>query len=231
MKLERRPHAQINRIRYRIMGDKGRVAPPPIRGARRVGKTYVAEEIGRRIASDAFVKLDFQTDLELIAPLFDCPTDDVDTIVARISDYKRTPIRKETAFILFDEVQLCERALNSLRFFRVRAGAYARPAVSSASPRASASCLFPAAFAKRPCTPCRSRSFSGRSMRSRWPTLFVPTPARLRPTPRTKPRSACFIDIRSWAACPLPSTHIARRYPSKTRASSSVKSTRPTPPI
>lgn len=116
-KLERRPHAQINRIRYRIMGDKGRVAPLLIRGARRVGKTYVAEEIGRRIAGDAFVKLDFQTDLELIAPLFDCPTDDVNAIVARISDYKRTPIRKETAFILFDEVQLCERALNSLRFF------------------------------------------------------------------------------------------------------------------
>ena len=91
--------------------------PLLIRGARRVGKTYVAEEIGRRIAGDAFVKLDFQTDLELIAPLFDCPTDDVDAIVARISDYKRTPIRKETAFILFDEVQLCERALNSLRFF------------------------------------------------------------------------------------------------------------------
>ena len=91
--------------------------PLLIRGARRVGKTYAAEEIGRRIAGDAFIKLDFQTDLELIAPLFDCPTDDVDTIVARISDYKRTPIRKETAFILFDEVQLCERALNSLRFF------------------------------------------------------------------------------------------------------------------
>ena len=91
--------------------------PLLIRGARRVGKTYVAEEIGRRIAGDAFVKLDFQTDLELIAPLFDCPTDDVNAIVARISDYKRTPIRKETAFILFDEVQLCERALNSLRFF------------------------------------------------------------------------------------------------------------------
>lgn len=92
MKLERQPHAQINRIRYRIMGDKG-TPPRPllIRGARRVGKTYAAEEIGRRIAGDAFVKLDFQTDLELIAPLFDCPTDDVDTIVARISDYKRTP--------------------------------------------------------------------------------------------------------------------------------------------
>ena len=45
--------------------------PLLIRGARRVGKTYAAEEIGRRIAGDAFVKLDFQTDLELIAPLFD----------------------------------------------------------------------------------------------------------------------------------------------------------------
>ena len=44
--------------------------PLLIRGARRVGKTYAAEEIGRRIAGDAFVKLDFQTDLELIAPLF-----------------------------------------------------------------------------------------------------------------------------------------------------------------
>lgn len=33
--------------------------PLLIRGARRVGKTYAAEEIGRRIAGDAFVKLDF----------------------------------------------------------------------------------------------------------------------------------------------------------------------------
>ena len=41
--------------------------PLLIRGARRVGKTYAAEEIGRRIAGDAFVKLDFQTDLELIS--------------------------------------------------------------------------------------------------------------------------------------------------------------------
>ena len=91
--------------------------PLLIRGARRVGKTYAAEEVGKRIAGDAFVKLDFQTDLDLIAPLFEGPTDDVDAIVGRIADYKRVAIRKESAFILFDEVQLCERALNSLRFF------------------------------------------------------------------------------------------------------------------
>ncbi|MGN0296665.1 MAG: AAA family ATPase [Parafannyhessea sp.] len=62
-------------------------------------------------------KLDFQTDLDLIAPLFDGPTSDVDAIMSRVADYKRVRLSKETAFVLFDEVQLCERALNSLRFF------------------------------------------------------------------------------------------------------------------
>ena len=91
--------------------------PLLIRGARRVGKTYVVETTGRRIAGGSFVKLDFQTDLGLIAPLFDGPTDDVDAIMARVGDYKRVTMEKGTSFVLFDEVQLCERALNSLRFF------------------------------------------------------------------------------------------------------------------
>lgn len=91
--------------------------PLLIRGPRRVGKTYAIEAVGARVAKDGFVKLDFQTDLELIAPLFDGPTDDVDAIVSRIADYKRTSINKETSLLFFDEVQLCERALNSLRFF------------------------------------------------------------------------------------------------------------------
>ena len=91
--------------------------PLLVRGPRRVGKTYSIERIGRELAGDQFAKLDFQTDLESIAPLFDGPTDGVDAIVSRIADYKRMPLRKDAAFLLFDEVQLCERALNSLRFF------------------------------------------------------------------------------------------------------------------
>lgn len=91
--------------------------PLLLRGARRVGKTYVAEEVGRRVAGDAFVKVDFQTDLELVAPLFDGPTDDVDAIMRRIAEYKRVRLDRQSAIVLFDEVQLCERALNSLRFF------------------------------------------------------------------------------------------------------------------
>ena len=199
-------------------------SPLLIRGARRVGKTYAAEEIGRRIAGDAFVKLDFQTDLELIAPLFDCPTDDVDAIVARISDYKRTPIRKETAFILFDEVQLCERALNSLRFFSGSGWRICATGSQLGVATRKRKLPFPSGVRQETMHPMSFEEFL-------WPMLFVPTPARSMLTPRTKPRSACFIDTRSWAACPPPSTHIARRYPSKTRASSSAKSTRPTPPI
>lgn len=91
--------------------------PLLVRGARRVGKTFAVEEVGRRLFPDGFVKLDFQTDLDMIASLFDGPTDDVDRIVANIQDYKRKTLSKETAFLLFDEVQLCEKALNSLRFF------------------------------------------------------------------------------------------------------------------
>ena len=91
--------------------------PLLLRGARRVGKTYVVESVGKRVAGDQFVKLDFQTDLDLVAPLFNGPTDDVDAIMRRIAEYKRVPLDRERSFILFDEVQLCERALNSLRFF------------------------------------------------------------------------------------------------------------------
>ena len=91
--------------------------PLLLRGARRVGKTYVVEAVGKRVAGGQFVKLDFQTDLDLVAPLFNGPTDDVDAIMRRVAEYKRVPLDRERSFVLFDEVQLCERALNSLRFF------------------------------------------------------------------------------------------------------------------
>lgn len=91
--------------------------PLLLRGARRTGKTYTIEKVGKEVAGDAFVKLDFQTNLPVVSGLFEGSTDDIDTIVSRIADYKRRPLDKESAFLMFDEVQLCERALNSLRFF------------------------------------------------------------------------------------------------------------------
>lgn len=94
----------------------GRYPPLLVKGARRTGKTYSIERIGRQLAP-AFVKLDFQTDLAAIGRIFDGPTDDVDAIVSRIAEYKRTPLDPQHALLFFDEAQLDEKALNSLRFF------------------------------------------------------------------------------------------------------------------
>ncbi|MBQ6505499.1 MAG: ATP-binding protein [Flexilinea sp.] len=91
--------------------------PILIQGARRVGKTFLVENCGKKLFGDGFVKLDFQTDLERTGAIFDGPTDDITRIISRISEYKRMPIKPESSMILFDEVQLCEKALNSLRFF------------------------------------------------------------------------------------------------------------------
>ena len=97
--------------------EKDDTRPILIQGARRVGKTFLVEQCGRRLRGDGFVKVDFQTDLERASAIFDGPTDDVDRIVARIAEYKRVRLDPATSLILLDEVQLCEKALNSLRFF------------------------------------------------------------------------------------------------------------------
>lgn len=91
--------------------------PLLIQGARRVGKTVLAERMGSELFESGFVKLDFQTDLARTSALFDWPTDDVDGLVQRIAEYKGQPIEPGKTLVILDEVQLCEQALNSLRFF------------------------------------------------------------------------------------------------------------------
>lgn len=206
--------------------------PLLIRGARRVGKTYAAEEIGRRIAGDAFVKLDFQTDLELIAPLFDCPTDDVDTIVARISDYKRTPIRKETAFILFDEVQLCERGAQLASLFLGFGLAHMRDRQSARRRHAQAQ----AAFSQwRPPRDHASHVVRGVSLGAR-----RGADGRCRSCPRRHARDLRRTPSRAQPVSSIPNRgrHARRRqrisqdaFHRRRARRASAKSTRPTPPI
>ena len=97
--------------------EAGATHPLLVRGARRTGKTFVIERLGRELAGDQFVKLDFQTDLKAVARIFDGPTDDCDAIVRRVAEHRRTTLDPDCALLFFDEVQLEERALNSLRFF------------------------------------------------------------------------------------------------------------------
>lgn len=91
--------------------------PLLIQGARRVGKTFIIEKVCKSLPDTTLIKLDFQTDLERMSTLFSGPSDDVNAIVSRIGEYKRTSLDPARTILFFDEVQLCEKALNSLRFF------------------------------------------------------------------------------------------------------------------
>lgn len=97
--------------------ESGTREPLLIKGARRVGKTYLADDfLKEHIGQRNHVYLDFQTDLMQLDRPFEGRTD-VERIVADIELYTGQEIDAENSVIVFDEVQLCEKALNSLRFF------------------------------------------------------------------------------------------------------------------
>lgn len=91
--------------------------PLLIKGPRRVGKTYIAKEyLAGVIGSGHVVYLDFQTDLQGLESLF-AGRSDVGRIVGDLELYLGRSIDSASDVLVFDEVQLCDKALNSLRFF------------------------------------------------------------------------------------------------------------------
>ena len=98
------------------LNDSTEDRPLLVKGARRVGKTHAIEHLASSI-NRKIVKLDFQTDDQLVNSIFSGPTDDIAHIVRLISEYKGIRMQKDRVLLFFDEVQLNERALNSLRFF------------------------------------------------------------------------------------------------------------------
>jgi len=90
--------------------------PLLVRGARRVGKTYALKRLGAERFPGDFVYCDFQSNLAQLESVFNGPTD-VERIVADLSLLLRQDIVPGRTLIAFDEIQLCEKALNSLRFF------------------------------------------------------------------------------------------------------------------
>lgn len=91
--------------------------PLLIKGPRRVGKTYIAKEyLAGVIGTGHVVYLDFQTDLQGLESLF-AGRSDVGRIVGDLELYLGRSIDSASDVLVFDEVQLCDKALNSLRFF------------------------------------------------------------------------------------------------------------------
>ena len=100
--------------------NSGRRKPLVLRGARQVGKTWVLEEFGRTFP-DGFVRFNFDKNPEF-AQFFQT-TKDVRRILQNLAMASGQKLTKDT-LIIFDEIQACEGALNSLKYFKEDAPEY-----------------------------------------------------------------------------------------------------------
>ena len=83
-------------------------------GARQTGKTYILEEFCRQ-NFDNFVYINFDKETGIVK-IFE-ETIDPDTIIEKIEIIKNVEINPENTVIFFDEIQVSERAINSLKYF------------------------------------------------------------------------------------------------------------------
>lgn len=97
--------------RWKEMPDR---KPILLKGARQIGKTWAMESFGKE-CFDYYVRFDFDRQPELKS-VFEM-TKSPDRIVKELSLYCEQPIIPGRTLILFDEIQECEAALNSLKYF------------------------------------------------------------------------------------------------------------------
>ena len=88
--------------------------PILLKGARQIGKTWVMETFGRE-CYDYCVKFDFDRQPELKS-VFQT-TKSPDRLIKELTLYCEQPIVPDKTLIIFDEIQECEEALNSLKYF------------------------------------------------------------------------------------------------------------------
>lgn len=88
--------------------------PILLKGARQIGKTWAMETFGRK-AFDYYVKFDFdrQPELKSVFQISKNP----ERIIKELALYTEVPIIAGQTLIIFDEIQECEEALNSLKYF------------------------------------------------------------------------------------------------------------------
>ena len=95
--------------------------PILLRGARQIGKTWAMETFGKECFKYC-VKFDFDKQQELRS-VFQI-SKDPKRLVKELSLYCEQPIIAGETLMIFDEIQECEEALNSLKYFREDAPQY-----------------------------------------------------------------------------------------------------------
>lgn len=95
--------------------------PILLKGARQIGKTWVMEAFGKECFKYC-VKFDFDKQQELKS-VFQA-TKDPQRLIKELALYQDQPIVAGDTLIIFDEIQECEEALNSLKYFQEEAPEY-----------------------------------------------------------------------------------------------------------
>lgn len=95
--------------------------PVILKGVRQVGKTWILKEFGNRYYDNiAYFNFDEE---EKLAEFFDA-TKDVKRILQNLAMVNGSPILPEKTLIIFDEIQECNKALNTLKYFCENAPEY-----------------------------------------------------------------------------------------------------------
>lgn len=94
-------------------GKSGR-KPVLLKGARQIGKSWAMEEFGKR-NFEHYAKFDFDENPEL-RQLFKV-SKDPGRILKELTLFTDVPLVQGKTLIIFDEIQECEEALNSLKYF------------------------------------------------------------------------------------------------------------------
>ena len=105
-------------IRWKSSEDR---KPMVLKGARQVGKTWLMKEFGR-LAYDSFVYFNFDEEEELKS-IFEA-NKNPQRIVELLSLIAGEKILPEKTLIIFDEIQECPPALNTLKYFKEKANGY-----------------------------------------------------------------------------------------------------------
>lgn len=95
--------------------------PMVLKGARQVGKTWLMKEFGES-CYDSFVYFNFDEEDELKS-IFES-NKNPQRIIELLSLISEKKIEPEKTLIIFDEIQECPEALNSLKYFKEKANEY-----------------------------------------------------------------------------------------------------------
>ncbi len=86
-----------------------------IEGARRVGKSYIAEKFAKN-EYKSYILIDFNRAAKAVLDIFENYLDDLDTFFLFLSQYYGVTLHERNSLIIFDEVQLYPRARAAIKF-------------------------------------------------------------------------------------------------------------------